>query len=195
LVSVDGAAYFGDDDSIFRVPDADPTPTLFVEEAAFSMAVDETGFFYQTEEGIWQAPLTTGVVTKLSTQRRRRSLKTSGAHLYGMDDDDDSTVFLARMPKAGGSWERLPPRHDADYGENLQIIDDLFFHDLQLPEGSPGCRWSLSCWKVAQGNLNDSAAVQIVLELPKAVQAWVGTTAGIFWIDGARIRHVPLAVE
>jgi hypothetical protein len=195
LVSVDGAAYFGDDDSIFRVSDADPTPTVFLEQAAFSMAVDGTTLFYQAEDGIGQAPLATGVATTLSTQNRP-SLQTSGAYLYGIDNEDPLSVFLARMPKGGGSWERLPPRHDGDFGWSLQIVDDnFFFHELLLAEGSPGCRSSLSCWHVAQGRLNDTAGAQIVLELPKAVEDWVGTTAGIFWLDGARIRHVPLAVE
>jgi hypothetical protein len=195
LVSVDGAAYFGDDDSIFRVSDEDPTPTLFLEQAAFSMAVDETTLFYSTEEkDIWQAPLTTGVASRLSTQNRR-SLQTSGAYLYGIEDLTAAGLFLTRMPKAGGSWERLAPRHDADYSWSLQIADDLFFHDMHLPEGNPGCRWSLSCWQVAQGKLSDTAAAQIVLELPKDETAWVGTAAGVFWGDGARIRHVPLVVE
>ena len=166
------------------------------------MAVDETTLFYLTYGlEIWQAPLNTGVATRLSTESRGRH-QTSGAYLYGvdnqdagMDSADPSNVYLARMPKAGGSWERLAPRHVADYGNKLQIVGDLFFHDLQLPEGSPGCRWSPSCWKIVQGNLNDTATAQIVIELPKEVATWVGTTAGVFWSEGVQIRHLPLAVE
>lgn len=194
LVGVDGAAFFVDDDSIFRVSDEDPTAVPFLEQPGYSMAVDETTLYVAAESGILQAPLTTGIATQLST-RPRRSLQTSGTYLYGIDDEDPSGVFLARIPKAGGTWERLAPRRDADVGSRLRIVDDLFFQHLYLPEGNPGCRWSLSCFQFVQGNLKDTAAAQVVLELPKDVTAWVGTTAGVFWTDRAKIRHVPLAVE
>jgi hypothetical protein len=196
LVSVTGAAYFGDDDSVFRVPDEAPTPTKFLDEPAFSMTADGTTLFYKAEDtGVWQAPLSTGVASRLSTQVHR-SLQTSGAYVYGLDIEDASKVFLARIPKDGSaSWERLAPGYVGDYGGSLQLVDELFFHDLQLPEGSPGCSRTLSCWKIVAGKLEDTAAAQTVVELPKAVTAWVGTTAGVFWTSGAQIRQVPLADE
>ena len=107
VVSVDGAAYFVDD-SIFRMSDEDPTPIRVLEQEGSlqvgSLAVDETTLYWTQigETGTWQAPLTTGVATRVSTQSRRH-LQASGAHLYGIDEEDDSSVFLARMPKDGGS--------------------------------------------------------------------------------------------
>lgn len=187
LVSVDGAAYFVDDDSIFRVSDEDPKPALFVERAALSMTVDETTLYLAEGTGAWQVPFATGIATKLSPQRHD-SLQTFGAHLYGLEVDEES-VFLARIPKgAAGGWERLAPRHDARYTWHLQLVDDLFFHDLHLQDER---------WQVVQGKLDETAGAQVVLELPAADphRAWLGTAAGIFWNDATRIRRVPLGSE
>jgi hypothetical protein len=191
LVSVGGTAYFVHDDSILRVSEEDPKPALFVERAALSMTVDETTLYLVEGTGTWQVPLATGIASQVSPQRRA-SLQSSGAYLYGLDIVEavhEESVFLARMPKDGdGGWERLAPRHDARYSWQLQLVDDLFFHDLHLQDER---------WQVAQGKLNETAAAQVVLELPAAGsrRAWVGTAAGVFWNDATRIRRVPLGSE
>lgn len=179
----DDTGYFSYEDKIYRITPAASQAEIVADIPGSTLSAGDESLYVQGN-GIWTIPYATGTPNQLTTVSRA-NIQVSGDYLYGLEYYKNS-LYLSRMPLAGGNWVRLPPRRPAQYSWRLQALDGLFFQDL------PG-----ATWQVIQGNLADPASAAVALELPSenTSRSWVGTHAGIFWNDGKRVLQVPLVVE
>jgi hypothetical protein len=92
------------------------------------------------------------------------------------------------MPLSTGVWTHLPPKYEIGNPMQLRINGQLFFHELNHLDKQ---------WSIVQGNLADPGSAKPVLTLPTwpRGRTWIGTSAGVFWNEGRRVRRVPNASE
>ncbi len=177
--------YFPLADKLYRITPEASAPEVFSNIVAYELTAGVDSLYVQSDDGIWVIPYDTGEPGLVTTELRYE-IQVSGDYLYGIEDGT-SSLYLSRMPLAGGAWVRLPPRRVAAYSWRMQILDGLFFHDIHRESG----------WQLKQGNLSDPEGAGTALDLREADshRIWVGTHHGVFWNDGSRVMHVPLAVE
>jgi hypothetical protein len=180
----DDTGYFSYDDKIYRITPTASKAELVADIPGSALSSGDENLYVQGD-GIWTISYATGTANQLTTVGRAH-IQVSGEYLYGLDYYKDS-LYLSRMPLAGGNWVRLPPKRPAQYSWSLQALDGLFFQDLHAG----------ATWQVIQGNLAEPSGAAVALELPSenTGRIWVGTHAGIFWNDGKRVLQVPLVVE
>ena len=184
LVHDGAAAYFPAKDGVYMIAPEASEPSQVLDFAPHAFTIAAGTLYVSGNDGIWKLPPGSDELELLWADATV-TLQATTDYLYSLDAF--SGLYLIRMPIEGGPWMRLPPKHKGG-GRRLQIVDELFFHPIQDGNGP---------WQIAQGTLADTAGVQVVVELPlEPFPVWVGTRAGVFWIDGGKqIRTAPLAVE
>jgi hypothetical protein len=179
--------YFPVGDKIYRILPEAAEAEVFAEMVGYRLAATEDKLYVQSDGGVWSIDYETALPANITPKEAYDEIQVSGDFLYALDEHESDQLYLARMPLGGGAWTRLPPKRVAKYAWRLQIVNDLFFHDLHTDAG----------WQLIQGSLSapESAEVALALREQRPRRVWIGTQAGAFWNDGNRVIHVPLAVH
>jgi hypothetical protein len=178
-----GTLYFPMANAIYEIASADAKPTLFTNFIAWSLAIlgDNLimagGMDDQHQSQIWTIPLTGGTPQLVVDPGSGYFIQPAGDNFYAVDNCGDA-YCLCSMPQTGGPWTHLPNPWSGS--SDLEISGNLFFHDAIGPDQS---------WQMYQGTLTDPSTAVVLFSLPgSTARGWVGTTAGVFWVDFRTLR-------
>jgi hypothetical protein len=186
----DGAnAYFSTHDGIYWATESRAEALVLVEPPVGRMAVDHAdGYVYFEREAdevyeLWRVPLAGGTTERI-LEETFNHFQVAGDFVYAMDPTssdplvaDDGVYYLSQTPKDGGApWTRLL-RRPGTGGFRIQVREELVFHDNGLRRTAPD-------WEIVQGRLDTLASSEPIVSLSREAQFWIGTPAGVFWVQG-----------
>ena len=174
--------YFVAQDGIYQMAPQDAKPAVFSAFAASELSCSGDYLYAlsnQYPREVWRFPLAGGA-GQLLTSDPRFSLQASGSYVYGLENAGNKG-YLTRMTNSGAPWARVQKAWPGQVVE-LQISGTSFFHGNIDFGGN---------YHFVQGLLadNGSAVATFTVADWQTVRSWVGTSAGIFWSNGYRIRQ------
>jgi len=173
--------YFVAPNAIYQIAPQDTKPAVFASFGAIELTCNGNYLYAlgnQYPQEVRRFPLAGGA-GELLTSDLRSSLQASGSYVYGLENPGGKG-YLTRMLNSGGPWLRVQKAWPGQVLE-LQISGASFFHG-NLGAGG---------YQFVQGALadNGSAVATFTVADWQSVRSWVGTSAGIFWSNGYRIRQ------
>lgn len=160
------SAYWLNDGAIYRMPEAGttaPEALLETESSLLTLLADESKLFLHDAAGVTTLPLAGGVPSPLWTSSAAAALdclSLADGYLYG--SEAGPTSYLGRLPKVGGSYQRIVPAF-SPWISRLRVDGSRYIADA-APWNDSG--EGVAETNLSEGSLDDSTSQHVVAVSP-----------------------------
>lgn len=190
-----------DDGTVYRIAEAAGADleNVAVATGATALFGDASQLYLRDEDGFWTMPYggsDRSLLQKFpsSLSQRYEFFSVSGSFIYGVEANNagqPTNHYLVRMPKTGGSWERLLDLPALAFGLHMSG-DDYALNSPPLTAGG------FAGMRLLRGNVADAGSLKPAVTAPftdtwRYWHAWGISTAGIFFDLNGKLHRAPLA--
>jgi hypothetical protein len=197
FASAQGHTYWNWGGSVYRVADEDgaSVETVVPARDVLQILADTTSLYFQDRQGIWSMSLADGAPVELAAEGAKPApaytlTQQDARYLYAIETPTDINgvgIYVSRLPKSGGSWQRIARTPDDQIPSQFEIEGEQFFFDVPTTAER----------RLSEASLSSASLVSVLASEPYsgneswAWPAWTLSSAGVFLADAQGLYLIP----